>query len=325
MFKDLSNLTLEERNKLFSDADLAREYIEAVRWGGEPYCPHCGNVGAYKITPRKGSKTRKGLYRCNLPRKDKEGNPLCGKQFTVTVGTIFESSHIPLNRWLMAIHRMCASKKGVSAKQLQREFKTTYKSAWFMCHRIREAMKKEPLRSKLAGVVEADETFIGGRKRPFAKPHGPTAGGTKDIVFSVIERDGGEARSFLVNDIRSDTLKPLIRQEVEGEAYIMTDAMRSYQGLEKEFAGHGVVDHSEEYVRGIVHTNFAESFFSLIKRAVLGTFHHISRKHMQRYLEEFDFRWNTRHETDDKRMVQAIKKAEGKRLKYRAPKLALGR
>lgn len=317
----INELGYDERSKVFADPAAAREFIEQIRWQGEPYCPHCGIVGAYKITPREGSKTRKGLYRCKLPRKDKQGNPLCGKQFTVTVGTIFEGTRVGLHKWLRAIYLMCASKKGVSANQLHRELGVTYKTAWFMCHRVREAMKKEPLRSKLAGVVEADETYVGGKKRLLAKPGGPSARGTKDIVFTVVQRSG-EARSHLVDDVRGDTLKGLIRSEVEDTAYIMTDALHSYKGLHKEFAGHGAVDHGKEYVRGIIHTNFAESFFSLLKRAVLGTYHHISRQHMQRYLEEFDFRWNTRHGSDDERMMKAIRGSEGKRLYYRTPKLA---
>lgn len=307
----LGKLSYEQRQKLFGDPEAARAFIESIRWPEGPVCPHCGMEGnAYEIKPRSAeSRTRAGLYKCGD----------CRKQFTVTVGTIFEGTRVPLNKWLRAIYLMCASKKGVSANQLQRELGVTYKTAWFMCHRVRKAMEKEPLRSKLSGVVEADETYVGGKKRLQGKRGGPSASGTKEIVFSMVQRDG-DARSYLVEDVRASTLKPRLRAEVEGAAYIMTDQLKSYQGLDREFAGHGSVDHTREYVRGVIHTNFAESYFSLLKRGVLGTFHHISKRHLQRYLEEFDFRWNHRKESDDFRVAQAIKGSEGKRLMYRWPK-----
>jgi transposase-like protein len=292
---------------LFGDEDAAREWLEKMRWNGEPYCPHCGSVGAYNLKARKESKkpVRPGVWKCSA----------CRKQFTVTVGTIFESSRIPLSKWLYAIHLFCSAKKGISANQLSRTLGITYKSAWFMAHRIRHAMTKSPLAEKLSGIVEADETYVGGKISGHGL--GPHAGGNKAVVFSVIERDG-DARSFHVANSKATTLKPIIREQVEGTAVIMTDSMRSYIGLEREFAGHGVVDHTKkEYVRGILHTNFAESFFSLFKRGVVGTFHHVSKQHLQRYLEEFDFRWNRRHMSDAERIGDAIRATEGKRLMYR--------
>lgn len=297
--------------RMFADEDAAREWLEAERWPNGPVCPHCGSVDrAYKLTPKATSTrpVRKGVWKC----KD------CRKQFTVTIGTIFAESHIPLNKWLYGIHLMCSSKKGVSAHQLHRTLEISYKSAWFMAHRVRKAMEKEPMQEKLSGIVEADETFVGGRKKGMAG--GPTAKGTKTIVFTLIQRDG-EVRSQKIDDLKARTMQGIIRREVEGEAAIMTDSNKSYIGLDKSFRSHETVDHTAgEYVRGIVHVNFAESYFSLLKRGILGIYHHVSAKHMQRYLEEFDFRWNTRDREDTERIQEAVAGAEGTRLYYRAPK-----
>lgn len=312
---DLSKLDYDTRQKLFGDKEAAREFIEAVRWPDGPICPHCGTIDeAYKLEARPDSEkpVRPGVYKCAA----------CRKQFTVTVGTIFESSRLGLNKWLYALHLMCSSKKGISANQLCRDLGVQYKTAWFLCHRIRKAMEKEPLRSKLSGVVEADETYVGGKVRKGGggpRPKGPLSGGQKTIVYSLIQRDG-EARSQVVPDNKAATLQGIMRSQVEGEAHIMTDGLRSYQGLDAHFLSHEVVDHGAgEYVRGVVHTNFAESYFSLLKRGILGVFHHVSKKHLQRYLEEFDFRWNNRDVNDQDRMLQAIRQAAGKRLFYRTP------
>ncbi len=310
MFNDLENLSYEERTRIFADPEAAREYVEAVRWPDGAVCPHCGvEDQAYRI---KGKSARPGLWKC----RD------CRKQFTVTVGTIFERSHVGLHKWLHAIHSMCASKKGISAKQLERELGVTYKTAWFMCHRVRKAMEKvEPEDTpKIGGIVEVDETYVGGKGTGTAG--GPMAGGTKMPVFSMVSRDG-EARSYLVDNVKAVTLQGHMLRNIEGEAHIMTDEMHSYWGTDAHFQSHGVVKHSKkEYVRGIVHTNFAESFFSLVKRAIMGAFHHVSKQHMQRYLEEFDWRWNTRKLTDTERMVRTIRQAGGRRLYYRVPKSA---
>jgi transposase-like protein len=265
---------------------------------------------AYRLTPKATSSrpVRKGVWKC----KD------CRSQFTVTIGTVFAETHIPLNKWLYGIHLMCSSKKGVSALQLSRTLEITYKSAWFMAHRVRKAMEKPEDGPKMTGIVEADETYVGGKRT--GTQGGPMAGGSKIAVFTLIQRDG-EARSIVVEDVKAWTLKGIIRNEVEGTAHIMTDQMQSYHGLGKEFASHGTVDHSAgEYVRGVVHVNFSESFFSLFKRGIIGAFHHVSRRHIQRYLEEFDFRWNRRKMTDSERMLEAVADARSKRLYYRAPK-----
>lgn len=297
--------TFAERAALFADPEAAREFIEQLRWNGNPVCPHCGGEEPYKLTPKPDSKrpVRPGVYKCRE----------CRKQFTVTVGTIFEGSKVKLNKWLYAIHLMCSSKKGISANQLKRELEVTYKTAWFMCHRIREAMKKEPLSSMLTGEVEVDETYVGGKKKKGTPGRG-TVG--KAPVFTMLQRDG-EARSFLVGETTGKALTPMIRANVEGTARVMTDTYGAYYHLHKDFPNHQQVDHSKEYVRGNVHTNFAESFFSLLKRGILGTFHHVSRQHLQRYCEEFDFRWNSRDLSDWERTRLAIEGAEGKRLYYK--------
>lgn len=290
--------TLVQLASYFNDEEKAYEFIERLRWPNGPVCPHCGAEKVYRLSV---NGTRRKVLKCAR----------CRKQFSVMVGTIFEDSHIPLNKWLAAIYMMCSSKKGVSAHQLHRALEITYKSAWFMCHRIRYAMSQPPLADKLSGIVEADETYVGG------KGHGKRGRGTAKIpVVALIER-GGRARSFKVDDVSARRIKGLIRDNVADTAHIMTDSFPSYRGLGKEFAGHGVVDHSQEYVRGIIHTNFAESYFSLLKRGILGTFHHVSEQHLQRYLDEFNFRWSLRKISDGERTSQAIRNAEGKRLMLR--------
>ncbi len=285
-----------------ADENKCRKFFERLRWPDGPECPRCGHKK--RIYTVEGKTTRPGLYKCGA----------CRKPFTVTVNSIFEGSHIPLSKWLYAIYLMCSSKKGVSAKQLQRELDITYKSAWFLCHRVRLAMTKPPLIGKLGGVVEVDETYIGGKVKG---QRGARAGGKVPVV-TLIER-GGEARTFVMPHTRKGYLQALIRLNVEDTAHIMTDSYLSYKGLGKHFASHEAVDHSKEYVRGIIHTNFAESYHSLLKRSIFGTHHHLSKKHLPRYLREREFCWNLRHATNGERTVAAIEGAEGKRLMYREP------
>jgi len=292
-------ISFEERQAIFADADKARDYLESVRWPDGVICPHCGAEDAYRLT---GGSTRKGLYKCRA----------CRRQFTVTVGTIFQGSHIPLNKWMYAIYLMCESKKGISSNQLSRDVGVTYKSAWFMTHRIRQAMSNGGT-MKFDGIVEADETYIGGRTKGGKRGRGAEK---KTPVFALIQRDGG-ARSFHVGNVKKKTLQGLIGENVEETAHIMTDSFKSYCGLEDDFAGHSFVDHSKEYVRGIVHTNFAECYFSLLKRGILGTFHHVSREHLQRYLHEFDFRWNRRDDETAENLNAVLRQAIGQRLLYR--------
>lgn len=307
-------LTLKTIAQNFSDEDSARELFEQMRWPDGVTCPHCNAEGAYKLTPKAGSKSpvRKGVWKCKA----------CRKQFTVKVGTIFEDSHIGLSTWLQAIHLICSSKKGMSAHQLHRMLGVTYKSAWFMAHRIRYGMSQEPLASKLNGVVECDETYIGGKaKNMHAKDRAKKIQGrgavNKIPVCSLVERQG-RVRSTHVPNVTGENLRAVLSENVEPTAHIMTDEFTSYSGVGLEFAKHETVNHGAgEYVRKHAHTNTVESFFALLKRGIIGTFHHVSEQHLHRYLSEFDFRYNARRASDGYRTVLAIRGASGKRLMYR--------
>ena len=288
------------------DKDQAREYLEKLRWPNGPACPHCGSVTVYSLKAKADSKrpVRKGVYKC----KD------CRKQFTVTVGTIFEGSHIPLNKWLMAVALMCSSKKGISAHQLHRLLGITYKSAWFMAHRIRYAMDKGPLHEKLTGVIEADETYVGGKAR--GRKH-TGRGTTKAPVAALVQRDG-TVKSRHVANVTGQNLKKFIGENVDKSATVMTDGFKSYKGLDKQYARHGVIRHDlKQYVKGDIHTNTIEGYFSILKRGINGVYQHVSKKHLQRYLHEFDFRYNTRKTDDETRTMAALSCIEGKRLMYR--------
>src|SRR5882724_5055428 len=303
-------LTLSVYEPRFTDPIEAATYLESIRWPNGPVCPHCGE-SEKRPYPLK-SETRK-LYKCAA----------CRKQYTVTVGTIFEGSHIPLQKWLLAFYLLCSSKKGMSAHQLHRMLGVTYKSAWFMAHRIRYAMEQPPFARPLEGVVEADETYVGGKERNRKRQdkQKKTGRGTnKTPVVALVER-GGEVRSFRMANVTGLELKGAIRRNVSRDARIMTDSFKSYRGLGKEFASHEYVSHSDgEYVRGDVHTNTAENYFSILKRGIDGVYHHVSEAHLGRYLAEFDFRYNNRSRLgvdDPERTERAIKGIVGKRLTYR--------
>lgn len=301
----------------FQNEDAARAMIEGIRWPNGPACPHCGAEKHYATK-------RPGRYRC--------ANSKCRRDYTVTTGTVMESSHIPLHKWLLGFWLMSSSKKGMSAHQLHRSLGITYKSAWFMAHRIREAMRAGGLTTPMGGdggIVEADETYYGRREEPRMSPQrkgrpfihkGKAA--QKRAIVSLVER-GGSVRSFHVGVADKVTVTKIIRTNIHRETRLQTDESRLYFGAKSMFADHETVHHSSgEYVRGDVHTNSVEGFFSIFKRGMKGIYQHCREKHLHRYLAEYDFRYNHRVRLgfdDPARTAAAIKGAEGKRLTYRQP------
>lgn len=282
-----------------NDEKSAYEYLAKLRWPDGPRCVRCHAEKVYTLNVA-GSK--RVVLKCGK----------CRKQFSATVGTIFEDSHIPLTKWFTALQLVCSSKKGISAHQLHRMLGITYKSAWFMEHRIRYAMTHSPFSGKLGGIVEADETYIGGKEKR------ATGRSKKTPVFALVERQG-RVRSFALSSVTSKNLREIIRENVHTESRMMTDEFKGYRGLKKEFADHQTINHSRgHYVRGDVTTNTIEGYFSLLKRGLNGTYHHVSKHHLHRYLAEFDFRYNARKEDDATRAALAVKGAEGKRLQYRS-------
>lgn len=312
-----ADLNLAELSELFSDEEKARDFLEKRRWPDGANCPRCQSERVYKLTAKPSSRkpVRPGVYKCAG----------CRKQFTVRIGTIFEESKLPLRKWLMAFHLLSSSKKGISSHQIARELDITVKSAWFLTHRIREAMKDGPLAEMLKGQVEVDETYVGGKPRKGTGKHKRGRGTKKAPVMVLIER-GGNARCRPIENVKGKTLKGEVAVNVAKEAVIMTDEFSSYNGLDKDYAGHETVNHgTNEFVQRLengltVHTNTAESFFALVKRGHYGVYHQMSKRHLMRYCVEFNFRWNHRGVSDGERMVEAIKGAEGKRLMYRVPK-----
>lgn len=291
-------------SSVYQDEDKAREALEAIRWPDGPICPHCGNCeGIYTI---QGKSTRKGLYKCAE----------CRKPFTVTVGTLFERSHIPLNKWLHAVHLLCSSKKGMSSHQIHRMLEVTYKTAWFMTHRIREAMKDPKFTSQMGGggsIVEVDETFVG-PKTTWKSSRNPLHGKLK--IFSLVER-GGKVRSFHIETVRSTTLKPMLFEQIKQDTHVFTDGRQSYHGIGSHFLSHEYVAHDrDEYVRGRIYTNTVENYFSILKRGLRGIYRHVGKQHLRRYVGEFDFRYNTRDLTDKERTALALQGISGKRLLY---------
>lgn len=292
----------------FKDADKAREYLESIRWPQGPVCPHCGSVSKDHYALQ-GEKHRPGLWKC----KD------CRQQFSVTVGTVFERSKIALHVWLQAVYLLCSSKKGMSSHQLHRVLGVTYKTAWFMTHRIREAMTSGTL-TPMGGsgkTLEADETYFGNK---FERRAGARGWSHKNAIFTLVERKG-HARSFHIPRVNGDTLRPILQANADKASTLYTDENRAYMNVHQDVHVHDTVVHSAgEYARGPVTTNTVEGYFSILKRGLIGTYHHVSEAHLQRYVSEFDFRYNHRTAlgfTDNQRANAVMKEIGGKRLTYR--------
>ena len=296
----------------FQNEEAAFAFVEAALWPTGPVCPHCG--GVVRISKMQGKSTRVGLYKCYQ----------CRSPFTVRMKTIFESSHIPLHLWLQALHLICLSKKGISANQLHRTLGVTLKTAWFLGHRIREALRSgafEPM-GGAGSIVEVDETFIG-TKLGFEKR---TGGSHKNAVLTLVER-GGSARSFHVDGVRKEDVVPIVRANIARETHIMTDEANQYVKVGREFAKHDSVDHSrEEYAYTdhrtgtVISTNTVEGYYSIFKRGMKGVYQHCGEKHLHRYLSEFDFRYSNRVALgvdDTERAYRALEGVKGKRLTYR--------
>ena len=298
----------------FHNEEAAYEFVEACLWPDGPVCPHCGATKEH-VGRLKGKTNRIGLCKCYA----------CRKPFTVKIGTVFEASHVPMRVWLQAIYLFCSSKKGISTRQLQRTFGCGLKTAWFLGHRVREAMTELNLLDSGPGplgganqVVEADETYVGGNaanRKGYIPPKAP--------VLSLVERDG-RVRSFHVPNVTAQTLKPIIVSHVNKASYLMTDESPVYWSIGREFAGHGAVNHSaQEYVRAAFwHTNTVENFFSIFKRGIYGCYFHVSETHLHRYAAEFDFRHNNRIALgidDLARADRVLLGAKGKRLTYATP------
>jgi transposase-like protein len=295
---------------IFTDEDKAREHFEAIHWPTGPVCPHCGATSEH-VTLMGGKSHRPGLYQCNA----------CREPFTVKMGTVMESSHISYRKWALAFHLLAASKKGMSAHQLHRMLGVTYKTAWFMAHRIREAMR--PLDTEPMGgtgkFVEADETYVGGKAKNRAYKDPPP----KAAVVSLVER-GGKVRSFHVPDVTAKTLRPILVDAIAKDTHFRTDESSVYWAVGEQFTTHRTVTHSiGEYVRGDASTNTVEGYFSIFKRGIYGCYFHVSQHHLKRYLCEFDFRYNERIAlgvSDSQRAAKAIKGGAGRRITYRQPR-----
>jgi transposase-like protein len=293
----------------FRDEHAAIARLESILWPNGPVCPHCGNTE--KVYAIKGKTARPGLKTCGA----------CRKQFTVKVGTLFEDSHVPMHKWWQAVHLLCSSKKGISSHQLHRTLNVTYKTAWFMSHRIREAMRTDalspPAPTSGSTYVEVDETYIG-RKKGTAVRRGH---GHKLTVLTLVER-GGEARSFHVENAAYRTIFSILANNIEREAKVVTDEGGQYATMKADFPHHETVNHkAEEWRRGDAHTNTVENFFSIFKRGMKGIYQHCSEKHLHRYIAEYDFRYSNRAGLgvhDEARAERAMQGITGRRLTYRA-------
>ncbi len=292
----------------FHNEQTAYDYVEARIWPRGATCPKCGEQE--RVSKMGGKSTRIGAYKCYQ----------CRKPFTVKVGTIFESSHVKMNIWLQAIYLMCASKKGISSNQLHRTLGVTLKTAWFMSHRIREAMRSDNTVDfgSGGGVVEVDETFIGHKHK---KAEGARGYAHKNAMLSLVDRTTGQSKSFVVENVKSSTLLPILRENIAKEAIVYTDEAKQYTKLGAEFAEHDFTTHSKgNYVRGNVHTNTIEGYFSIFKRGMKGVYQHCNKRHLHRYAAEFEFRYNNRVANGANDLVRAdiaLQSIVGKRLTYR--------
>ena len=293
-----------------ADETLAVEFFERQMWGGTPRCPHCRSTSVYAMMDAKtGGRSKRFLWRCHA----------CKKQFTVRIGTVLEESRLPLRYWAYAMWRMATSKKGVAALEIKRHCQITYRAALFLLHRIRFAMTPQSgAIPKLGGIVECDETYVGGKPRPGSGEHRTGRGTKKTPVFGMVER-GGNIKRRVIADISGKTLKAAMVDHIDGRATIMTDEFPVYKSISKDFmGGHFTVSHKlNQYVCGTVSTNTAESSFAILKRGIMGIYHAVSRKHLHRYVNEFDFRWNGRKVCDGDRITAAVQGAQGKRLDYK--------
>lgn len=304
---------IKELPKACSDEAAAVEFLERQRWGSDPYCPRCESRRVRQLNQRgNGDRSKRFLWFCDI----------CQRQFTVRIGTVLEDSRIALRHWCYAFWAACASKKGVSALQIHRMTGVSYKSALFLMHRIRFALADDPVTSaKLEGIIEADETYVGGKPRYKGPQNKRGLGADKVPVFALVQR-GGEARAFVPRKVTAATISRLIHYHVSPpHARLMTDESWAYTKIGRKFAGgHDTVNHARrEYARGDVTTNTVEGFFSILKRGLYGTYHSVSETHLHRYVSEFEYRYNTRKMSDGERVTKAIKQAVGKRLRYREP------
>jgi transposase-like protein len=303
------DLTLDDIQSRFATDEAARKYLEEIRWPNGVVCPHCKNADQtkfYTIKANTVSKVRNGLRQCVE----------CKKQFTCTVGTIFEDSHIPLRKWLVAWYLLCSSKKGISSLQIQRMLGLgSYRSALFMMHRIRYALKHPAFTKQLSGIIEMDETYVGGKLKGGKRGRGAVQ--NKTPVVALVER-GGDVRSMVMERVTGRNLISAIREHVEVGSTVCTDDYGAYRKMPLIYTHKSVKHSRKEYARRekdlTVHTNTVEGNFSLLKRGIIGTFHQVSKKHLPLYLAEFDHRYNHRKTTDGERTVAALRLAEGKRL-----------
>lgn len=312
MNDEVEEITLAKLAMEYSDSRKARELLESLLWPKGAVCGHCDSKRVFRLkaNPKSKSPVREGVWKCGD----------CRKQFTVTIGTIFHNTKVPISKWVMATFILCSSKKGISAHQLHRMIGVTYKTAWFMFHRLRHAMKQGPLAETMKGIVEIDDAYMGGTPEP---GKGRSGRGTKHKVpvVALVER-GGNARIQVVAGVSANNLRQVVQETVDASANVHTDQWNGYKPLFRDF-NHDVVKHSiGQFSRkkrngASVHVNSCESLFSLVKRGLVGSFHHVSKEHLPKYLDEFEFRWNRRTMTDGERMKELIQCAAGKRLTYR--------